>query len=71
MTGAPRSPVLGYSSSRAGVSGGPEIKTLLSSGYQIGGSIHSVAGEIYVDWNQLVMGQLQDYGLDRSQPHIC
>jgi hypothetical protein len=43
-----------YSSSRVGVSDGPELKTLLSSGYQIGGAIPSVGGEIYVEWNQLV-----------------
>jgi hypothetical protein len=47
------------------VSDGPELKTLLSSEYQIGGAIPSVDGEIYVAWNQLVRDSLQDYGLDR------
>jgi hypothetical protein len=32
----------------------PELKTLLSSGYQIGEAIPSVGGEIYVEWNQIV-----------------
>ena len=53
------------------MSDGPELKTLLSSEYQIGGAIPSVDGEIYVAWNQLVRDSLQDYGLDRvAIPHL-
>ena len=48
----------------------PELKTLLSSGYQTVGAIPTVDGEIYVAWNQIVRSKSRDFGLDMvTIPH--